>query len=590
MKAIIFIQEILKKFPFLVIANIVLLVLMSVFGICSLFTVSPIVDFLIHPDLAGISPLTAKAIEAFRFFGLAATLGNWLTVFIIFMTLSSLFHIFAGNLLLKTKYTVLRDIMLGMFKDFFNTRWHFFTSEKQGELINTFNRELTVVGGAFGEIGRLFASAMQMLFFVAIPFYISWQVTVISLGVAALFALPFILAGKYSYRWGLLSTTTANQLNSVIQENLSLAKIVLGFGNQRASIDKLAGAFDAHTWATLRSQVIDMAIPILYRPLGVIMMVVALFAARRFGVPLSEMTVLLLALLQITVSVGNMAKQKNSLDNFFPSYEQIKALRLRAGELRQVSGTRQFEGFQHGLLIEKLFFSYPGRAPVLAGINARIPKGKMVAFVGGSGVGKSTFIDIIMGFHPPTTGRIMFDGVSLNDFDIHSYRQRIGYVPQDSVLFNTTIRDNLLWGCKSATDEELRQACRRAYADEFIKELSEGYDTTVGDRGVRLSGGQVQRVALARAILRKPVLLILDEATSSLDTYSERLIQRAIEDIAKETTVIVIAHRLSTIVNADYIYVLKEGRIAEEGTYSELVQMNGHFNHMVELQALEGAK
>lgn len=587
MKVLIFIYEIFRKFPLLLITTTVLLVVVNLFGAFSLFTVSPVVDLFIHPDLEGISPLTQKAVDILKLFGLPVTLGSWLIVFIVFVTLSSMFLVFARHSILRTKYAVLRDIILGTFEDFFNARWHFFSSGKQGMLLNTFTRELNIVGNAFGAMALFFANILQMAFFLAIPFYISWQVTAISLSIALLFALPFILLGRLSYRLGALNTSTSNRLMSVIQENLSLAKVVLGFGNQHKSSDNLSGAFDAHRRATLKSQTLSVAIPIVYRPFGVIMVVVALFAARRFGVPLSEIMVLLLALLQVAISIGNLAMRKNSLENFFPSYEQIKRLREQARELKQTSGTRQFSGFINELRIEGLSFAYPGQKPVLVDINIRISKGKMVALVGESGVGKSTFIDMAMGFHQPIKGRIMFDDVPLQDFDISSYRHRIGYVPQDSVLFNMTIKDNLLWAYESATDKEIEEACHLANADEFIRQLPKGYNTLVGDRGVRLSGGQVQRIALARAILRKPELLILDEATSSLDTYAERLIQQAIENIAKETTVIVIAHRLSTIVNADYVYVLKENRVVEEGTYSELVKKNGHFNRMVELQVLE---
>ncbi len=299
---------------------------------------------------------------------------------------------------------------------------------------------------------------------------------------------------------------------------------------------------------------------------------------------------LLFALLQVALSLGNLTSQKNSLENFFPSYEQIERLRKQARKMKQTSGSKKFGGFNQKLLIEDLSFAYPGQDAVLCGINVYIPKGKMVAFVGESGAGKSTFIDMIMGFHQPQKGRIMFDGVDLQEFDIRSYRHKIGYVPQDSVLFNMSIRDNLLWANDSAADIDIVRACRQANAEEFIEQLPQGCDTLVGDRGVRLSGGQIQRIALARAMLRKPQLLILDEATSALDTYSERLIQQAIEAIVGETTVIIIAHRLSTIMNADYIYVFKEGCIVEEGVYSGLIQRDSCFNRMVKLQLLEGSK
>ena len=209
-----------------------------------------------------------------------------------------------------------------------------------------------------------------------------------------------------------------------------------------------------------------------------------------------------------------------------------------------------------------------------------IPRGKMVAIVGRSGSGKSTLVDIIIGFNEPLDGQIYVDGTPLHEFEINSYRKRIGYVPQESILFNMTIYENLLWAKEDATREEIREACIIANAAEFIEQFPKGYDTFVGDRGVRLSGGQIQRVALARAVLRNPDILILDEATSSLDSESERLIQLSIEAIAKKMTVIVIAHRLSTIAKADYIYVLEDGRIVEEGEYSQLVKNDGSFSQM----------
>jgi ABC-type multidrug transport system fused ATPase/permease subunit len=299
------------------------------------------------------------------------------------------------------------------------------------------------------------------------------------------------------------------------------------------------------------------------------------------------MAVLLVALLQVAFSIGNLAAQKNSLENFFPSYEQTKSLRELAKSLEQKSGQKEFKGFDRQLFLDSVSFGYPGQKEIFSNLNIVIPKGKMVALVGESGVGKSTLIDLIMGFHEPQKGGLVFDGVNLKEYDIHSYRSKIGYVPQDSVLFNMSIRDNLLWAHESASDSDIIEACRQANAHEFIEEFPQGYNIIVGDRGIRLSGGQIQRIALARAILRKPCLLVLDEATSSLDTYSERLIQQAIENIAKETTVIVVAHRLSTIVNADYVYVLGEGNIIEEGTYAELIARKGHFNRMVRLQVLE---
>ena len=584
-----FIRDIFKKFPVLLIANTLLLVAMALADTGSIFLIAPVVDLLINSDLQAASPLTRHIIGLMGALGLPTTLAGVLAVFLMFNVLKSGFQIFARYSILQTKYTVLRDLMLGTFEDFFRARWQFFSSGSQGTLLNTFIRELTVVGDAFGAVALFFASILQLVLYLAVPFYLSWQVTVMSLVAAVLFALPFIWLGQLSYRLGRLNTSTANSLGSVIQESLASAKVILGFSNQHKNLAVLANAYDAHTRVTLKSQTLRDAIPLLYYPFGLLVLTVALFAARRLHVPLSEAAVLFYSLLKIIPSIGGLTAQKNSLDNFFPRYEQVMGLRHRAKQLEQTSGTTPFTGFRHEIVLDRLSFAHPSHEPTLVDITLRVPKGKMTAIVGASGSGKSTLIDVIMGFHDPLAGEITLDGVPLRQFDIHSYRRRIGYVPQESLLFNMTIRDNLRWAHETATDEDIQQACRLANAEEFITRFPDGYETVVGDRGVRLSGGQIQRIALARAILRQPEVLILDEATSSLDSASERLIQQAIEAIARETTVIVIAHRLSTIVNAEYIYVLERGRIAEEGTYDALVHRDGPFSRMTQMQLLETA-
>ena len=587
MKVFSFIRDLFRKFPFLLAGNTIVLVVQSLIGTVSIFTVAPVIDFFINPDLRNASPITRQAAAMMRSIGLPMTLGTFLSVFLAVQFFKNGFTLFARHCLLRTKYAVLRALMVGTFEDFLHARWLFFSSSKQGTILNTFVREISMVGDAFGAMALYFASLLQVIFYLAVPFYISWQVTSLSLATALLLAWPFLLLGRVNYRLGKLNTSTANEVVAVIQESLSLVKVVLGFGNQYKSVHNLAAAFDAHRNTTLKSQTLGLATPLMYEPLATLVLVIALFAAQHFGLALSEMAVLLWALRNSIPTVGDLALQRNSLANFFPSYEQIQALKQRARELRQQSGELPFTGFRREIAVENLTFTFPGHEPTLADIDLRIPKGKMVALVGESGAGKSTLIDMIMGFNEPLSGQITFDGVPLQRFDINSYRRRIGYVPQDSVLFNMTVRDNLRWAKESATDAEIQEACRQANAKEFIERFPAGYDTVVGDRGVRLSGGQCQRLALARAILRKPELLILDEATSSLDTYSERLIQQAIETIAKETTVIVIAHRLSTIVNADYVYVLHMGRVVEEGMYRELVRKEGQFSRMMQMQALE---
>lgn len=586
MRFIFFFTQIYKKYPSAFIASVLLLLCVAMFDTISIFTVAPVVDFLIHPDLHGVSPITQKVMRIISGIGFPATFGGLVSVFIIFNILQSIALTFVKYLILQTKYRLVKDLMCGTFEDFFNARMYFFTSTRQGTLFNTFIRETNTVADAFVAMATLLASSFQLVLYLIVPLYISWQVISISLLTALAFAVPFMLVGKISYRLGQTNTKTANAVVSVIQESLSYAKVILGFGNQGKSLDDLSTTYDAHKRSAIKLQTLGIATVQLYYPIGLIVLIVALLVSRKFAVPLAESVAVLYSLLKIIPCIGNITGQKNTVEGFYPGFEQINKLRERARNYKQMSGERHFTGFATEIAIRDVSFSYPGRKSTLSGLNMIIPKGKMVAIVGESGSGKSTLVDTILGFNEPANGQIMLDDIPLGDFDINSYRKRIGYVPQESVLFNRSILDNMLWTNENASDLDVKRACAQANADEFIQQLPQGYNTTVGDRGVRLSGGQVQRLALARAILRKPEILILDEATSSLDTQSERLIQQAIDTIAKQTTVIIIAHRLSTIANADYIYVLKRGKIIEEGNYKELLDKSGLFSRMVKLQKL----
>jgi ABC-type multidrug transport system fused ATPase/permease subunit len=281
--------------------------------------------------------------------------------------------------------------------------------------------------------------------------------------------------------------------------------------------------------------------------------------------------------------VRSMAKGWVKLMDAEPSASRFFEVMDSPIEIRDVGDAALLEGVREGLRLRDVCFSYD-REPVLQGVSFEVRAGEMVAIVGRTGSGKTTLIDLLLRFYDPTSGSIEIDGIDIRRISRDSLLARTAVVTQEPFLFDGSIRDNILYGRPEASETEVREAARAAYVEEFVDTLPEGYDTLVGAAGVRLSGGQRQRITIARAILRDPDILVFDEATSSLDSQSERYVQNAIEALLGGRTVFVIAHRLSTVRRADKIVVIEDGRVSQTGTHDELVRSGGLYRSLVELQ------
>ncbi len=553
-------------------------------GLTVLFVI-PMADFILDPSLSHPSQVTGKVLEMMA-------LINWQPSFLFFGGLFVFSHFLKGLLdvavryaILQLKYAVLRGMFGGALKSFFRARWDFFGNAAHGALLNTFNRELGTIGDAMGNLASLFAQSVQLLIYLAVPLWLDAKLTLTALGLAALFGLPFLLLHRLAYRLGKENTETANQAIGVLGEILGAAKLILGFGLQHTALQSYIRTYDRHVDATLKSQTMAQAVPRFYQPFAMLATVIAINFAVERQLPAPELGAVMWSFLSALPILVAMLHGNISLSNFLPSYEQLIKLRNTAIGLQEYSGVRKFERLEQGIALRKVNFTYPGRTQTLEALDLDIRRGEMVALVGESGSGKSTIIDLILGLQLPNSGQVLIDGVPLPEWQQNTFRARVGYVPQDPILFHTSIRENLLWANQAAGNEELWAALRLANAEKFVLDLPDGLETVVGDRGIRLSGGQRQRIALARALLRKPDLLILDEATSALDSESEQLIQDAIDRVAQNATILVIAHRLSTVKRANVVYVLNKGRVVEQGSFVELAaRPEGIFGAMLTQQ------
>lgn len=456
----------------------------------------------------------------------------------------------------------------------------FFSKTNSGELINTLTSEIGRLQAAFGLLAFIITKGLTLAVYVVLMFQLSWQLTLISVAFFSLLAVGLSTLNARVREASFDVSVAGGKFTSRAIEFISGIRTVQAFATQdyerqrfySASSGVLESTMKAvRGWAIVRPMAEGLATTIL---IAMIVIALTLFVANG-TLQIASLLTFLFILFRLVPAVHEINGNRAMLNTAWGALDNIRELLRTDNKPYLKDGHRQFNGLQRAIAFESVDFGYDPEAPVLHNITLTINRGEMTALVGSSGAGKTTLVDLIPRFYDPTQGRILVDGIDLNEFQINSLRRRMAVVSQDTFIFNASVRDNIAYGTENASETAIIEVARLANALDFIREMPQGFDTQLGDRGVRLSGGQRQRIAIARALLKDPEILILDEATSALDSISERLIQESLEKLAKGRTVIAIAHRLSTIVRADKVVVLERGHIVEQGTYQQLLDSRG---------------
>ncbi len=459
-----------------------------------------------------------------------------------------------------------------------------------GQLMSRITNDVNMIQGSVSSVVTgVLRDVFTVFALMGVVIYRDWFLAIFALGVFPLVIFPIVKLGRRLRKISTHSQETMADVSVLLHETISGARIVKGFCRE----DYEAERFAKHAWRLFTLRVKDVSTRAISHPLmeflgGIAMAGIMIYGGHRIqsgAITPGDLMSFLAALMMLYEPVKKISSLNMEIQNGLAAATRVYQLLDEPVEVVEQPGAQELAPPKDKIEFSDVSFSYtPGGEMVLKGIDLTVPVGQVLALVGTSGGGKTTMVNLLPRFYEATQGAILFDGLDIREVTLHSLRSQISIVTQQTILFNDTVRANICYGRPDATEDEVRAAAQAAYALDFIEQMSQGFDTVIGEGGVLLSGGQRQRLSIARAILADRPVLILDEATSSLDTESELFVQKALENLMRGRTTFVIAHRLSTVQRADRILVIADGHIVEDGRHEELVAKGGVYHRLHNMQ------
>ena len=499
----------------------------------------------------------------------------------------------ASAIMVPIRTGVVKDLRMQIYDKILSLPIGYFSQERKGDIIARMSGDVQEVETSItSTLDMLIKNPILIIFYMGSLFIISWKLTLFVIIFAPLMLLLMSAIGRKLKAESMEAQALWSDTMSQVEETLGGLRIIKAFLAER----KMSGRFEGVTGDMKRKNTRVAVRQSLAHPvsefLGTVMIAIVIWYGGTLIIGGGDMIdaptfIFYVAILYSVIQpIKDLAKAAYGIPKGLASMERIDVILNAENRITEAAEPRRLESFGGSIRFDHVSFSYDGKRKILDDVCLEIPKGRTVAIVGASGAGKSTLVDLIPRFYDAVSGSVSIDGVDVRDASLKDLRSLMGNVNQESILFNDTIFNNIAFGVEGATQEQVEAAARIANAHEFIMEKPEGYQANIGDRGCKLSGGQRQRISIARAILKTPPILILDEATASLDTESERTVQEALARLMSSRTTIAIAHRLATVKNADEIVVMDEGRIVERGRHEDLIALDGYYKKLNDMQSL----